>query len=163
MLKSLVIGGVAAATLAAPVAVTPAEAATCGTLPRVVQGDPAVRAGQAGAAYLFHDARGWHLRVTHPGSSKVLVTGTITASSGISRLRTFHLERGDAVRVVDGNTLSFRMTNVGHLDGVDFSAECSRTMRVSVRVNGTAASPRQVWLGAHRVHPTSVPFAIQRS
>jgi len=118
----------------------------------------------AGAAYLWHDSYGWKLRVTHPSGSRMLVTGTIPASRGIGHLRTFHLERGDAVTLSsDGHTLAFRMTNVGHLDGVDFTAECSPTMRVNVRVNGAEAKPTQVWLGAHKVHPTSVPFAIQRS
>lgn len=163
MLKSLVIGALAAGSLAAPVAVAPAEAAGCGTLPRAVQGDPLVRAGQAGFAYLFHDTRGWHLRVTHPGTAKAVVSGTITASNGISRLHAYRLESGDVVRISNGTTLSFRMTNTGHLDGVDFSAECSRTMRVNVRVNGTEATPRQVFLGAHRVHPSTVPFTVQRS
>ena len=163
MLKSLVIGAVAAGALAAPGAVTPADAATCGTLPRAVQGDPVVRAGQAGFAYLYHDTHGWHLRVTHPGTAKAVVSGTITASNGISRLHTYRLEGGDVVRISNGTTLSFRMTNVGHLDGVDFSAECSRTMRVNVKVNGVEATPHQVFLGAHRVHPTSVPFTVQRS
>jgi hypothetical protein len=162
MLKPLVVSGLAAmATLTAVPA--PAQAATCGTLPRAVQGDPVVRAGQAGAAYLFHDAHGWHLRVTHPGTSRMVVSGTITASRGISALHTYRLERGDVVRVVNGSTLAFRMTNVGRLDGVDFAAECSPAMRVDVAVNGTRATAGQVFLGAHRVHPASVPFTIRRS
>lgn len=164
MLKSLVAAGLTAATsVGVPALTTPAQAATCGALPRAVQGDPLVRAGQAGDAYLWHDTHGWHLRVTHPGSARVIVSGTITASRGVTNVRPYRLERGDVVKVSNGTSLAFRMTDYGHLDGVDFTAECSPTMRVSVRVNGSVASTRQVFLGAHRVHPTSVPFTIQRS
>lgn len=163
MLKTLVTTGVAAASVL--VGSGPATAATpaCGTLPASVHGNPSVRAGQAGAAYLFHDAGGWKLRVTHPGNARVVVSGTITATRGISHVTPAHLERGDAFRVSgDGHTLSFRMVNVGHLDGLDFTAECSHALRVNVRVDGHGASTRQVFLGAHRTHPTSVPFTIER-
>lgn len=161
MLKSLVTAGVCAASVLT--VATPASAAGCGTLPAAVQGNPNVKAGQAGVAYLFHDSQGWHVRVTHPGGSKVLVTGSITATRDISHVRATHLERGDAISVSkDGHTLSFRMTNVGHLDGVDFTAECSHALRVNVKVNGAGASTKQVFLGARRVHPTSVPFTIER-
>ncbi len=161
MLKALVTAGLAAGSVLA--VAPPASAATCGTLPATVQGNPNVKAGQAGAAYLFHDAGGWKLRVTHPGSSRMLVTGTLTATRDISHLAKVHLEPGDAVGISrDGHTLTFRMSNVGHLDGVNFTAECSHALKVNVKVNGYGASTRQVFLGAHRVHPTSVPFTIER-
>jgi hypothetical protein len=163
MLKTLVTTGVAAASVLVASGPAAAAASTCGTLPATVQGNPNVRAGQAGDAYLFHDASGWKLRVTHPGTTRVVVSGTVTATRGISHVTPAHLEKGDAFSVSgDGHTLSFRMVNVGHLDGLDFTAECSHAMRVNVRVNGHGASTRQVFLGAHRVHPTSVPFTIER-
>jgi hypothetical protein len=162
MLKILMTSGLCAAAVLT--AAAPADAATCGTLPGQVQGNPNVKPGQAAAAYLWHDSQGWKLRVTHPGTTRMVVTGTITATRSITHLSVFHLERGDAVAVSsDGHTLSFRMTNIGHLDGVGFTAECSKTLRVNVRVNAHEATTKQVFLGSHRMHPTSVPFAIQRS
>jgi hypothetical protein len=158
MLKVLMTGGLCAAAVLT--AAAPADAAiSCGTLPGQVQGNPNLKAGQAGTTYLWHDAHGWKLRVTHPGSSRKVVTGTITASRDLGHVTKVQLDRGDAVAVSkDGHTLSFRFTNVGQLDGVDFSAECSKTLRVNIK----GASTQQVFLGAHRVHPTSVPFAIER-
>ena len=158
MIRALAVTTAVAAT-AVLTAGSPAQAATCGTLPAQVQGSPAVRGGQAGTTYLWHDAHGWHLRVTHPGTARVVVTGTLTASSGFRDLSRVHLERGNTVALSrDGRTLAFRMTNVGHLDGFDVRAECSRTLRVALK--GT--STQQVFLGAHRVHPTSVPFTVER-
>lgn len=158
MLRALAVtSAVAAAAVLS--AGSPAQATTCGTLPAPVQGSPSVRGGQAGTTYLWHDGHGWHLRVTHPGSARVVVAGTLTASSGFRDLARVHLERGDAVALSrDGRTLAFRMANVGHLDGFDVRAECSRTVRVALR----GASTQQVFLGAHRAHPTSVPFTVER-
>lgn len=163
MLKTLVASGVCAAAVLTVSA--PAQAATtsCGTLPAQVQGNPTVKGGQAGAVYLFHDAAGWKVRVTHASTKSSVITGTIATSGQISHLATFHLEKGDAVRLSDGgHTLRFRMTNVGHLDGFGFTAECSKTLKMNVSVDGKGASTKAVWLGGHRVHPTSVPFAIER-
>ena len=163
MLKTLVTTGLAAASVLTVSGPAAAAVPACGTLPAAVQGNPTVRAGQAGDAYLFHDAQGWKLRVTHPGTARVVVGGTVTATRDISHVKPAHLERGDAFSVSrDGHTLSFRMVNVGHLDGLDFTAECSHALRVNVLVNGHGASTQRVFLGAHRVHPTSVPFTIER-
>ena len=145
------------------VAVPPAAAADCGRLPAVVQGDPQVKPGQAAAAYLYHGTHGWSLRVTHPSKQRMVVTGTLRASAGISHYRTVRLERGDAVAESrDGRTLSFRVSNYGGLDGFDFQAECSTRLTVSLAVNGAQASTTQVHLGKGRAHPTSVPFVVER-
>ena len=167
MLKTLLTAGAVTASVLAVAA--PASAATtpatdsCGTLPAAVQGSPPVQAGQTGSVYLFHDAKGWKLRVTHAGSARQVVTGTITATRDISHLSRVRLEKGDRVGISrDGHTLTFRLANYGHLDGVNFTTACSHALKVNVRVNGKAASTQQVHLGAHRVHPTSVPFTIER-
>jgi hypothetical protein len=140
-----------------------AQAADCGRLPAAVQGNPGVRAGQAGLAYLFHDTHGWGLMVTHPGTTRAVVTGTLTASTPLTHLATVHLEQGDGAAPTNGGrTLSFRMSNVGHLDGIRFSGECVRTLKVALRVDGHPLTTQQVFLGSHRVHPTSVPFTVQR-
>lgn len=97
--------------------------------------------------------------MTHPGTAKVVVSGTTTATRDIRHLIRVRLEPGDVATVSpDGHRLAFWFTNVGHLDGVDFTAECSHAMRVAVK----GASTQQIRLGAHRVHPTSVPFTIER-
>jgi hypothetical protein len=102
--------------------------------------------------------------VTHPGTAKVVVSGTITATRDISHLTRVRLEPGDVAAVSpDGHTLTFRFTNFGHLDGVDFTAECSHALRVAVKGASTQQiRTKQIRLGAHRVHPTSVPFTIER-
>ena len=154
----------AALVATSPLAVAaPAQATDCGRLPAVVQGNPMVQPMQRGVAYLYHGTNGWGLRVTHASKTRIVVTGTVRASSGISHYRTFRLEHGDAVaESADGRLLSFRLSNYGGLDGFDFQAECSDQLTVDVKVAGQDLPTTRVYLGKDRVHPTSVPFTIER-
>ena len=74
------------------------------------------------------------------------------------------LEKADYVTLSsDHKTLTFRFSNYGYIDGINFAADCSKLMRVKIRINGAVASPRQIKLGKHRSNPTSNPFTIERS
>ena len=167
-MKALTIAAAAVLASASAVATAPtASAATgcsTGSLPSSVLGNPVVHAGDAAAVYVWHDSHGWHLRATHPGTARAVISGSITASRDISSLRRVALESADVLRLSNHNkTLSFRFVNVGHVDGFDFTASCAKSARFGFRVNGAAATPEQVHLGAHRVSPTSVPFTVERS
>ena len=70
-----------AATSPAATDGTPATTCTGGPWPYAVQGMPAVHAGSAAGDYLWHDATGWHLRVTHPGTYGLGFSGTIRAKT----------------------------------------------------------------------------------
>ena len=162
------IGG--AATLLAGVAAWAGTASAAGStgcstgsLPGVVQGNPNLRAGQAAGAYLYHDSNGFHLRVTHPGTQKLVVVVRLDASS-FSGIKPVALERADTITETgDGKTLTLRFVNYGKIDGVDFSANCSKRLRVDVGFSGHRAATTQVKLGSHRTSPTSVPFVIERT
>lgn len=141
------------------------EPAGCktGVLPVDVIGSPAVKAQSALGLYLWHGRTGYALRVTHPGKQKVTLTGTITVTNKITDVRKFRLEKADSVKVgPHRHTLTFRFTNYGYLDGISFAAGCSKDVKVSLSIDGTQATPNQVFLGKNRVQPTSVPFRIER-
>lgn len=166
-LKTLCVATVAIGS--SIVGTSPALAATApvcatGSLPSSVVGSPGLRAHQAAGVYLWHGPSGYALRVTHPGTGRLVVTGTVTVSRDLSHVTGVALERADSVHVSSNRqVLFFRFVNYGGIDGVNFAAECSKTVRVQLRVDNVTASPRQVMLGAHRVHPTSVPFTIERA
>src|SRR5262245_62175678 len=62
-----------------------AAACTDGHWPASVQGVPTLfHAGGSAGDYVWHDATGWHLRVTHRGASRVVFSGRITASAPIT-------------------------------------------------------------------------------
>lgn len=169
-LTALATGAAAlAATVATGVgtaAATEADAPGCSTgrLPNVVMGSPDVKPGQALGVYLWHGSNGYSLRATHPGHQRVVFTGRLTASNSFSHVTPVRLEKGDAFALSsDHKTLTFRFNNYGFIDGLNLAADCSRLIRVNVKVNGAEATPRQIKLGAHRSNPTSVPFTIERS
>ena len=135
-----------------------------GALPGVVLGNPGLKTQQALGVYLWHGAHGYSLRVTHPGKARVVVSGVITVSRDVSAVRRVALERVDRVtRSNHGRTLAFRFTDYGGVDGIDFGAECSTTVRLALQIAGRSATPAQVFLGQHRASPTSVPFTIERA
>jgi hypothetical protein len=168
---TVVVGGLIAASpagAATPAAVTQASCST-GRLPTAVLGDPKVRAGQSAGAYLAHgtgaasERTGYALAVTHPGSRPVVFTGTVTSSAPITYVKVRD-ERHDAVRLsADHKTLTYRFVNYGGIDGVAFRADCARTVTFNAALNYRKLPASQVFLGAQRVHPSSVPFTVERS
>jgi hypothetical protein len=153
-------------TGAAPASATDGDAPACSTgrLPNVVMGSPDVKPGQALGVYLWHGSNGYSLRATHPGHAKVVIAGRLSASNGFSHVTKVAFEKADWLKIsADHKQLTFRFTNYGYIDGINLAADCSRLIRVNIQINGAAASPRQVKLGAHRSNPTSNPFTIERS
>ena len=135
-----------------------------GSLPPVVQGQPAgLRAGAVAGDYVWHDAQGWHVAVTHASTKRMVFTGTIRSTRPLTYARVRD-ERNDKVSLSDDKlTLRFRFVNFGHIDGVDIGADCSRVVRFAFRVDGSSVPRAHVLLGAHGRHPTSVPFAVERA
>ncbi len=143
---------------------TTSRACETGALPTVVVGSPNVKPGQAPAVYLWHDGNGYSLRVTHPGKEKLAVRGTITVSRHVTNFKRVSLERNDAARVGPRrHQIHFKFNNYGGIDGFDFKAQCSRTVKVELKVGDAQATPAQVFLGKDRTSPTSVPFTIERA
>jgi hypothetical protein len=135
-----------------------------GVLPNVVMGSPDVKPGQALGVYLWHGSNGYSLRATHAGTRKVVLAGRLSASNGFSNVTKVRLEKADNVTLsADHKTMTFRFTNYGYIDGINFAANCSKLMRVKIRINDAVASPRQIKLGKRRANPTSNPFTIERS
>lgn len=135
-----------------------------GALPAVVVGDPGVHAQDALGVYLWHGAHGYSLRVTHPGKDRVVVSGVVTVTRDVSRLRKVALEKGDRVALDgSGHRLAFRFANDGAVDGLDFAADCSKAVRVQLRIDGRPATAAQVFLGKDRTAPTSLPVVIRRT
>jgi hypothetical protein len=132
-------------------------------LPDVVLGNPGVHAHDALGFYLFHTSD-WQLRVTHPGSNKVVFAGVITGTSPIT-LRTRHLERRD--RVVFANhhkTVAFRFTDYGAIDGLSLNTHCAEAVTFKLWIDGALAPVSSIFEGKDRVAgETSNPFTVQRS
>lgn len=160
-----VMGSIALSAAPGAMASTTAEAACrTGVLPVTVVGAPGVKAHDALGAYLWHDGGHYSLRVTQPGSKRVTISGSVTVSRRLGPINRVALEANDRVTVGPlRHTASFRFNNYGYIDGFDFTADCSRTVHVVVRIGTAQATPAQVFLGKDRINPTSVPFTIERA
>ena len=134
-----------------------------GHWPGVADGRPTqLQAGADAAVYMWHDGTGWHLRATHPGSAKEVISGTITSDGAIYAVAR-RTEGNDIVaHSASHHTVVFRFTNYGHIDGLDFKVRCGNHLRANGQVDHTPMTPGQVWIGQNNDHPTSVPFEIDR-
>ena len=152
----------AATSTAAATDGTSATTCTAGAWPYAVQGMPTVHAGSAAGDYLWHDATGWHLRVTHVGTAGVTFSGTIRANHKL-HVTGFRLERGDTFTVsADGLSATYRFVNHGALDGLNFTTECATRLGVSSRMSGALLPVRRIWIGRAGRHPLQNPFVILR-
>jgi hypothetical protein len=154
--------GVVASTSGATVA-TPAAVCTDGHWPSSVQGRPTLfKAGASAGDYIWHDAAGWHLRVTHPGHGRVVFTGTIVASAPLDATPV-KLEKNDVVTLsADGKTITYRLVNYGAIDGFDFTTKCARQVSFAGRMNGVRLATWRIRVGHWDRHPLENPFAIRR-
>jgi hypothetical protein len=153
------------AATSSPAASTTSTATACtdGHWPLAVQGVPTLfHAGAAAGDYLWHDAYGWHLRVTHASTSKAVFTGRIVSSAPMTATAV-RLEGGDAMALsADHLTLTYRFYNYGGVDGIDFKTACARRIVVGGSLNGTKLPISRIWVGHGNHHPLQNPFAISR-
>ncbi|MHB8459822.1 MAG: hypothetical protein ACYDAK_12145 [Candidatus Limnocylindrales bacterium] len=160
--------GVAAAdptttTTTTPTTTVTPTTCTDGVWPKTVDGRPArFEAGAAAGDYIWHDATGWHVRVTHPGSATVVFTGRVVSSAPLTAVPVL-LEAQDTITVsADRRTITYRLVDHGGIDGFDFTTACAR----QVGFYGAMADHRlpvgRIWLGDAGRHPLENPFVVRR-
>lgn len=140
---------------------TPEDAGCPGHWPASVAGVPATyHAGASAGDYIWHDAKGWHLRVTKKTKTTAVFTGRITSDKPMT-VRGAFLDKGDSFTVSNGGrTLTYRFVNHGRLDGLDIRTACASKLVITGSINGHRLSAKRVWIGAAGAHPLGVPFAI---
>jgi len=145
-------------------AVATASACTDGHWPASVQGVPtAWHAGGAAGDYVWHDATGWHLRVTHRGTGKVVFSGKIVASAPITSAVAVRLEGSDSIALsADKLTLTYRFTNYGKIDGLNFRTDCARRVSFAGSMGASKLPIGRIWVGRGNHHPLQNPFAVIR-
>lgn len=142
---------------------TTAEGPCDGRWPASVQGKPVMFASGARAGdYLWHNARGWHLRVTKASSTRAVFTGRIRSDKPITVTGVL-LEKGDSFTLsADKLTLTYRFVNYGRVDGLDFTTACVERLVIGGSMNGVKLPIGRIWVGARGHHPLQNPFVIRR-
>ena len=133
--------------------------------PDWVNGKPAgFDAGDNGGVYLWHDADGFHLRVTHKTDDKAFVAGSIHTSGALVDVSGVALEGGDQFAVgPDHHEVTFRFVNYGHIDGLDFHTRCAPALTMGFRADGHTLPIGRVVIGHLDGHPDTDPFTIARN
>ncbi|MBW8826192.1 MAG: hypothetical protein JF603_07575 [Acidobacteria bacterium] len=141
----------------------PSNACATGAWPAAVVGQTAsFRAGAASGVYLWHDRKGWHLRVTHPGSNKVTFSGVVRSNRPI-RDHAVKNEKNDKLRGGrDRRSFSFVFRNYGKIDGVDWRSPCASSMWLDLSRDGARMAVADIYLGAQGAHPDANPVYLTR-
>jgi hypothetical protein len=153
-----------AATPTASTAAAATAACTDGHWPASVQGVPTLwHAGGAAGDYVWHDANGWHLRVTHRGTGKVIFSGRIVSSAPITSAVAVRLEGSDFIALsADKLTLTYRFSNYGRIDGLNFRTACARRVSFAGFMGASKLPIARIWVGRGNHHPLQNPFAVTR-
>ena len=158
-------GPAAAASSSVPSAEPARDNAACvnGTWPGAVDGRPTqLQVGADAAVYLWHDSTGWHLRATHAGTGKQVITGKITSDGAIYGVARRTEKKDRVSHTASRHTITFRFTNYGGIDGLDFKVRCGKHLRFNGQLDKKQLAPEQVWMGTSNQHPEKVPFQITR-
>jgi hypothetical protein len=130
-------------------------------------------AGDAGAVYLWHDGRGWHLRTTDKAPGAHHYSGTVTVSPG-ARFTAFapvRNEKDDRVWVTGDNVLHYTLTTYKGIDGLNFRVSAclpaaevkNEALRFSMDYNGHEDDPARIALGDSKRHPDAATFEVRRA
>jgi hypothetical protein len=143
---------------------------TCdsGSWPTQVNGVPAVFPNMPRGYYIGANAAGtFNFEVTqHQTSAPVrnLFSGTITTDGSFQNVAAIRLEPRDSFSVSpDLHTLTVRFDNVGHIDGIRFTAMCGSTITFNLNFKGAPARLSMINLGRPSTNPSGNPFTFTRS
>jgi hypothetical protein len=174
-LKRIAVSGALAVALvassgvgavAAGAAGTPTASATClpadhdGSWPAAAEGRPARDPG----VRVWHDATGWHVRVTHNTLHDRVFSGVIRTTGEFIDVDAVRLEKNDYLVVgPDHHSLAFRFDNYGGIDGFDFYTKCAPYLGFAFASDGHVVPPLRISIGADAHHPFTDPFRIART
>ncbi len=151
---------------AATSGVTPSETSarcTKGSWPAAAAGRPEqLRAGAEAGVYVWHEADGWRLAVTHPGKARMTFNARIAVDTKLAAVEKL-TEKPDLVWTRRQRAaLDVRFTNYGQIDAVRVVTDCAGRLVVDASIDGVRVTPDQVFVGAEGVHPDAVPMIAVR-
>ena len=136
-----------------------------GSWPSEVTGYPKLHAHFPQGLYIGQVNGVWSVYGTHKGSDGQVYRGTITTDGTFGDIGQFKFDGRDTVALTEpaANEIKFRFINRGYLDGIAFTPMCGSEVSLAITVNGSPASPGQIFLGAGSTHPSSSSLSFTRS
>lgn len=121
------------------------------------------RPGRDPGVTVWHDAHGWHVRVTHNALHDRVFSGEIRTTGELVDVHAVKLERDDSLAVgAGGHTLLFRFNNHGGSDGFDFGTHCAPFIGLGFSSDGHVVPTSRISIGKTARHPADDPFVITR-
>ena len=112
--------------------------------------------------FIWHDNDGMHLRVRAMLRPHTF-TGVIQTDGQFISYHDKQLEPGDYFTLdSDHNTLRFKLSVVGGVDGIDFKILGGTYLRFDLGMNGYRVNPTEIFLGEDNWQPSLNHFVLRR-
>jgi len=136
-----------------------------------VDGQPAFAPGDEGAAYVWHDTSGWHLRTTDVQNIAHHYYGSIQVSpdATVTSLQRVKLDPGDHVWETSDKVIHYDLTTGSGVDGFNFTvSSCAgpkahEALQFTMNYDGYAQDVNRIKLGPNERHPLFSTFSVYRS
>jgi hypothetical protein len=113
---------------------------------------------------VWHDANGWHVRVTHNTIHDRVFSGEIHTTGTLVDVYAVRLEQNDRLALGSGgHTLRFRFNNYGGTDGFDFATHCASYLEFGFASDGHVVPAKRISIGSAGLQPAHDPFVIRRT
>lgn len=168
VMSAALVGASASGAFAASPSTSTAKSAASTCLPAghddawpvYAQGAP----GRDPGVRVWHDAAGWHLRVTHNTLHDRVFEGEIVTTGTLVDVKSVRLEKNDYVRLGNnGHALAFRFNNYGGTDGIDFATHCAPFLEFGFATDSHRLPVSHISIGASAHNPNVDPFVIRRT
>jgi hypothetical protein len=95
--------------------------------PQWVQGQPdGIDPHTTAATYMWHDGKGWHVRVTHRGDNRRTFSGQLSTQGNFVNASAVRLEKGDQFQVsTDKHSLTFLFKTSRQDRDINFHTHCA--------------------------------------
>jgi hypothetical protein len=124
-----------------------------------VRGKPEIEEGKVTGIFIWFDREGLHMRWTTSGKP-VLFSGRLDLDKPLGELKRVRDDAGGWARAHGKRVVLFSCTSRGELDGIDLTIPAGRRVRMELQIDGTDATPEEVYFGAKGVHPKGFPLSV---
>ncbi|MDR7417924.1 MAG: hypothetical protein QN178_03330 [Armatimonadota bacterium] len=126
--------------------------------PAVYRGQPRTPPTFNAAYFVWVDDDVWRVRWASRGAREL--SGLVSTDGRFSGFRKVELEGEDAVARAE-RLIGWETRTRGGMDGIDFRTSGER-LNFTLLIDGVAASPSQIYLGASGAHPPRNPWRVTR-
>ena len=122
---------------------------------------PSYVAGGATGLYVWQEAGKWRVGATNDRAARTTFVAVLTFDAPISAKPQGTEGKSDIIDI-RSQSVRFRFSNFGGLDGVSIEAPCASTISVQGLVDGQPLTPQQLFFGPLASNPASVPAVISK-